>query len=247
MLRTVRSLLACLFISLSISCSSEQQQTADTTSPISDVKITGAMRNVMHKGELAGTITLDTISKKAGLYGLGPVEYLRGELLILDGKSYVATVQADSSMKVVENFAVKAPFFVYANQQAWNTVALPESVQTLQKLETFMNKVAAQMTAPFVFKLSGRIEQAVIHVQNLPAGTTVSSPAEAHQGQVNYPLSGQAVDILGFYSTKHKGVFTHHDSNMHLHLITTDRQQMGHLDELDFKPGGMKLFLPVKR
>lgn len=203
------------------------------------------MRNVMHKGELAGIIALDTISKKTGLYGLGPVEYLRGELLILDGKSFVATVQTDSSMKVTENFAVKAPFFVHANQNDWSTLTLPDTVQNLQQLETFMNAIADRMEAPLVFKLSGPIERAVIHVQNLPEGTTVSSPAEAHRGQVNYPLQEREVDIIGFYSTEHKGVFTHHDSNMHLHLITADRQQLGHLDEVEFNPARMELFLPV--
>ena len=39
----------------------------------------------MWKGELSGTINLDTISNKKGLYGLGPESYLTGELLINNG------------------------------------------------------------------------------------------------------------------------------------------------------------------
>ncbi|MBL0335613.1 MAG: acetolactate decarboxylase [Chitinophagaceae bacterium] len=72
------------------------------------------MMNVMRKGELSGTINLDTISNKEHLYGVGPVEYLRGELLIIDGKSYQSTVAADGSIRMEETFKVRAPFFVYA-------------------------------------------------------------------------------------------------------------------------------------
>jgi acetolactate decarboxylase len=45
--------------------------------------VAGAMKNVMWKGQLFGTIDLDTIFNKQHLYGLGPVEYLTGELLKL--------------------------------------------------------------------------------------------------------------------------------------------------------------------
>jgi acetolactate decarboxylase len=73
----------------------------------------------------------------------------------------------------------------------------------------------------------------------------VSSPAEAHQGQVNYSVNDEQVEIIGFFSTEHKTIFTHHDTFLHMHLITADRQQMGHLDEV-LLGKGMKLYLPVE-
>ena len=76
------------------------------------------------------------------------------------------------------------------------------------------------------------MNNARIHVQNLPPGTTVSSPAEAHQGQTSYELSHQDVRIIGFYSRNHKGVFTHHDTHIHAHLITKNGDKMGHLDSI---------------
>lgn len=231
-----------LIIGFGSSCGNDQQAITDDT-PQSQVKIAGAMRNVMHRGELGGIISLDTITDRTGLYGLGPIEYLRGELLILDGLTYVSTVNADSTMLVQEQSAVKAPFFVYGHQTEWKNVMLPDSVRTLSQLENYMNGVAQPMPKPFVFKLNGTVEQATIHVQNLPEGTAVSSPAEAHQGQVDYEVQDQEADIVGFYSTEHKGVFTHHDSNMHLHLITADRKMMGHLDAVRFKAGST-LYLP---
>src|SRR5690554_4068518 len=78
-------------------CTTQAQQTTN------EVKIVGEMKNVMWKGQLNGNINLDTIANKTNLYGLGPVEYLAGEILIIDGKSYKSTVTSDSTMKVEED------------------------------------------------------------------------------------------------------------------------------------------------
>ena len=227
-----------IIILLITSCNTNTKPTKN------DIKIIGEMKNVMWKGELAGTINLDTIKNKNGLYGLGPVEYLTGELLIIDGKSYVSTVTSDSTMEVDETYQVKAPFFVYANQADWNIEDLPSDIKTIKELEEFIDKKTFDFKRPFVFKLKGQVDSAGIHIQNLPKGTKVSSPEEAHQGQTNYLLKNSDVEIVGFFSTEHKGIFTHHDSNIHMHLITIDRKKMGHLDEVFFGNENIKLYLP---
>lgn len=217
---------------------------AQTQKVKSDVKIVGAMKNVMWKGQLIGIIYLDTIANKTNLYGLGPVEYLAGEILIVDGKSYKSTVTSDSTMKVEETYNIKAPFFGYSNVSKWTEQTLPDSIQTLQQLEKFLNKYTESLPRPFVFKLVGTVEQAKIHIVNLPKGSKVSSPVEAHKGQKNYVLENEQSTIIGFFSTEHKSVFTHHETFLHMHLITIDLQKMGHLDEVLFSKGTMKLFLP---
>lgn len=233
------------FITL-ISCNSTEKKSKTKIKNQSIVQVVGAMKNVMWKGELAGTINLDTIMVKSGLYGLGPVEYLSGELLIINGKSYVSTVTSDSTMAVNETYQVKAPFLVYANQTNWNIEDLPTNVKTIKELENFVDKKTLGFKRPFVFKLKGQVDNAKIHIQNLPKGTKVSSPKEAHQGQTNYSLENSEVEIVGFFSTEHKGVFTHHDSNIHMHLITTDRKKMGHLDNVIFGNENIKIYLPKK-
>ncbi len=209
------------------------------------VEIRGAMRNVMRKGQLGSTIHLDTISNKSHLFGLGPVEYLRGELLILDGKSYISRVSGDS-MVVEESFQVSAPFFVYSNVDSWKTITLPDSILNMKQLEQHLDGLTQHINSPFAFRLQGKVAQAKIHVVNLPEGSKVSSPEEAHRGQQNYHLSNEEVEIIGFFSKEHQSVFTHHDTWMHMHLITNDRTQMGHLDEVTFAPGSVRLFLPAR-
>ena len=228
-----------------ISCNStSEEKSTDKTETFPDIKIVGAMKNVMWKGELGSRIDLDSISNKNGLYGLGPASYLQGELLINNGQSYLSKVTSDSTMSVEKTFEASAPFFVYGNVNAWNEIDLPSEIRTIQNLEKFIDDKTTDFKRPFAFKLIGHLSSAIVHIQNLPEGTNVSSPDEAHQGQTNYNIANEDAEIIGFFSTEHKGVFTHHDSFLHMHLITKDESKMGHLDELKIEE--MKLYLPEK-
>lgn len=224
--------------------SSKKENTTKDTETYPNVKIVGAMKNVMWKGELGSSIDLDTISNKSGLYGLGPETYLTGELLINNGKNYVSKVTSDSTMTIENRFDVSAPFFVYTNINEWIEQELPPNTRNIQDLEKYIDDKTNDFKKPFAFKLVGQALNAVIHIQNLPEGTKVSSPDEAHQGQTNYKLKNEDAEVIGFFSTEHKGIFTHHDSFLHMHLITFDKTKMGHLDELEI--GKMKLYLPKK-
>lgn len=205
------------------------------------VKIASAMRNVMWQGELEGKIKLDTIAKRDHLFALGPVSYLRGEIMAVDGKVYVSRVTEDSSMSVEIIPDVAAPFLVYADVAAWRKTDLPATVTTIPELEKHLDAISKDLPRPFAFKLEGSIADALIHVQNLAPGTRVSSPKEAHQGQVKYPVGEAKATIVGFFSTEHQGIFTHHDTYLHMHLLTADKTMMGHLDALNI--GRMELYL----
>jgi acetolactate decarboxylase len=211
-----------------------------------EVKIIGAMKNVMWKSQLSGSINLDTIATKTNLYGIGPIEYLSGELLIIDGKSYKSTVISDTEMKVEESFDSKAPFFAHANIASWSEKVLPNNIQTIADLEKYLDKLTRNINKPFFFKINGIVEEATIHIVNLPKGSKVSSPDEAHVGQKNYQLTNEQSDIIGFFSREHKTIFTHHDTFLHMHLITSNRQKMGHLDAALFKKGSIMLYLPTQ-
>lgn len=241
----IRKITFGLFIIVLISCHLTKKEISSTdTDTYSDLKIVGAMKNVMWKGELGSSIDLDTISDKNGLYGLGPEINLTGELLIIDGNSYISKVTSDSTMTVEKRYDVSAPFFVYVNVTEWIEVELPLKIRSFQDLEKYIDEKTTEYKQPFAFKLSGKVANGIIHIQNLPKGTKVSSPDEAHQGQTNYNLNNEESEIVGFFSKEHKGVFTHHNSFLHMHLITKEKSKMGHLDELEI--GKMKLYLPKK-
>jgi acetolactate decarboxylase len=204
------------------------------------------MRNVFWEGQISGAIDLDTIANKEHLYGLGPMEFLSGELLILDGISYKSTVAGDGTPVVDVTYRVKAPFFVYANVDTWREQILPDTVRTIEQLEPFLDNATKTTRRPFAFKLTGKVDSARFHIVNLPKGATVSSPTDAHRVEQSSLLTNRDCDILGFFSREHKGVFTHHDTFVHLHIITGDRTRMGHLDGVQLGKGTIKLSLPAE-
>jgi acetolactate decarboxylase len=196
----------------------------------------------MMEGRLGPALRLDTLADRDGLYGLGPADQLTGEVTIYDGKCYVSRVGPDGELLTEERYAVGPPFFVYTHQRSWNEYTLPATVRNLDQLEHYIDEVSIGTPRPFAFRLVGPAEGARVHVMNVPVGFIPESPGQAHRYQQSYELTEREVDVIGFFSTSHQGVFTHHDSYVHLHLLTRDRQMMGHLDAL--RPGeGMKLFL----
>ena len=117
---------------------------------------------------------------------------------------------------------------------------------SIQQLEAYLDQITKISKQPFALKLTGIVETATVHIVNVPKGTKVSSPVEAPQGQKNFKLTNEQSEIVGFFSTEHKGIFTHHNSFLHMHLMTVNKDKMGHLDEVMFKKGAMKLYLPAK-
>ncbi len=202
------------------------------------------MKNVMWKGQLQGNIHLDTITPKNHLYGMGPVEFLTGEILVFDGHSYQSSVISDTTMRVNESFNLKAPFFAHSHIQNWTELSLPDTVQNLKQLQGYLLSLNFNAGQPYFFRLQGEVPKADIHIVNLPAGSTVSNPEEAHKGKKTFRITNVKSDILGFFSTAHQGIFTHQNSFLHLHLITADRKKMGHVDDLTLSSRSMKLFLP---
>lgn len=212
-----------------------------------EVNIVGQMKDVMWKGQLYGKIHLDTLPDKTHLYGMGPVEGLTGEILINNGRAWKSTVVSENHMKVEETYDLRAPFFAYARIEKWQEMILPDSIRTMINLENHLLHLVPDCPGPFMFKLMGKVETATIHIVNLPPGSKVSSPEDAHRGKISYHLREAESEIVGFFSTRHQGVFTHKNTFLHMHLITADQKKMGHLDEVAFKKGGIKLYLPQYR
>jgi hypothetical protein len=70
------------------------------------------------------------------------------------------------------------------------------------------------------------------------------NPEEHAKVKVPVVLESRAVDVIGFYSKLHTGIFTHHDSYAHMHVVTADKKVSGHVDQLS-AGGEMRLYLPA--
>ena len=210
---------------------------------MSQVVVTGAMRDVMWKGQLSGKISMDTILSGNRTYGIGPVEGLAGEIMVFNGIPYTSQVISESAMVVIADSTVRAPFFVHSNVTQWKKIQFPPTVTDLKSLEAHLSEISLNTLSPFVFRIEGKIQDAVIHVVNLPSGSIVQSPDDAHKGQQNFNIANTASSVIGFFSREHKGIFTHHDSFLHMHLLTNDKKMMGHVDKLTFHPSDVEVYI----
>ena len=212
--------------------------------PTYRVKSGGEMRTVMQKGNLEAHMDCATLRELKGLYALGPVEGLKGEITILDGKPSITTVK-DGKPVVGEDWP-KACFLVYAQVERWQTVGLPEGVETLEHLQEFVQtsakKAGLDTGKPFPFLVTGTPKRVKYHVVWKTDGQPHTKELHA-KAKLPFEVAERVVQMVGFYSDKHHGVFTHHDTNIHVHARTTDGKDAGHVDAVDLV-AGMTLHLP---
>ena len=221
-----------LFVIFLVSCNS--------STSTSSVKVVGEMRDVMWKGELKGKITTDSLNTEQ-TYGLGPVEFLKGEILLIEGQSYVSKVVDSISHEVNKVPSVSAPFFVYSSNSNFKVVEFNRENYTLKELEDYINSIYIDYDQPLIIRIDGIFDNIKVHSVNLPEGKKVSSPDEAHQGLTQYDFKNISGSLIGFFSRQHKAVFTHHDSFFHAHFISDDREVLGHIDETDFNSSKVTL------
>ncbi len=218
-------------------------------SPSFEVKHAGALRDVMQKGDITAKITLSEIENLPHVYALGAVENLKGEIFVFDGKPFVASVK-DSVLKIDKNFSGKANLLVYAQVEQWQKVNIPPEIGSVKALEAFVQEKAAELgldvEAPFPFLLRGEAARIEWHVIDWPEGDVEHTHAKHKTSGLNGVLENDAFDIVGFYSNKHHGVFTHHSTNIHLHFKNSDDTVSGHVDDLALD-GRLVLYLPTSQ
>ncbi len=205
------------------------------------VVATGAMRRTMWEGRRAGIIAMDTLARP-GLYGMGPLAHMLGEITLIDGQSHVARFVGDSLVVIVDSTA-KAPFFVHGRVKGWMDVPLPVAVKDDKVLESVLG--ALDRSEPFFFELDGRFDTVEVHVWDLPADSSFTGPEEGARFKRHLSLRDVQGKVVGVFSRKHRTVFTHHDSDVHLHFLSADGRVMGHVDHLAFRAPALRLNVAV--
>jgi len=124
---------------------------------------------------------------------------------------------------------------------------IPERVRSFEDLERFVPQAAEaaglDLEKPLPFLLTGREDLIEYHILN-----RIGDPPhniEAHKKiQIVFELTRAEATIVGFHSTRHRGIFTPGDSNIHIHFQTADNDKSGHIQKVEIGSGA-KLSLPV--
>ena len=207
----------------------------------------GAQRETIMNGKLAAALDLRTLADRRHLYGLGPLAQLRGEATIADSRPALARVGPDGMVKVTQSYDAGVPFFVWAEVPRWIETPVPAEIRSFEDLEQFITRAAeaAGLDAekPLPFLVSGRQDLIEFHILNR-IGDAAHNMEMHEKIKVKFELSEAEATIVGFHSTRHRGVFTPGDSNIHIHFQTPDNGQSGHIEKLVIG-GGTRLCLPA--
>lgn len=210
-----------------------------------EYQVHGKLMEIMQQNQLEARVTVDENQLNGTTYGLGAIEGLKGEILISAGKIFTSVATPDSIL-IDEPGQVAAALLVTAEVNTWQKVEAEEAVPNMDALARLIANKAEQ---------AGLSSSGVVPIRIIASSSSIdwhiiNASLAQEQNHQAYKASGrsgnigdQPVEITGFYSKNHEGVFTHHGSFLHLHVITADGQLMGHVDELHFNRT-WTLFLP---
>jgi acetolactate decarboxylase len=211
-----------------------------------DIRFVGTQRDTIANGKIAALIDLRTLATTPHLYAIGPIEQLRGEVTIIDGRPSLSRVGPNRSILVSESFETGAPFLVWAEVPAWRTIPIPPEVRSFTDLEAFTPRAAATVgldsQQPVPLLVHGQEDLIEFHILNR-VGDELYSPAKIKEIQLPFDLAHVDATIVGFYSPSHRGIFTPMDSSMHIHFQTAKNDASGHIHALEIGAGAV-LSLP---
>ncbi len=224
-----------------ISCQSPKEESHQFK-----VEYNGALKNMMQKGDISGKVELSKFKDVKNFYALGALENLKGEIQIFNSVPAISYV-SNNTLKTDKTFNKRATLLVYASVEKWKDLKIPAVVITYEQLENFVKKAATEnginTEEPFPFLLEGVIQKFDWHVINWKDGDTIHTHKKHKTVGMYGTIKNKEVEMLGFYSEKHKTIFTHHTRNSHIHVNMKKNGVAGHVDDL-LLDIGMTLKLP---
>lgn len=220
------------------------------------VEYYGSQKNIFETGKAEAKVPLTAMSGDFATFGVGAVAGLDGEITVFNGKPFVTKVRGkEFTLDHSQDHA--AVFAVWTKQSRWADEAVPSNIKTYLDLQNFVKAraVAAgiDVSQPFPFLLIGTPAELKWHIN---VDRTEGKPIDKElfaKSKAGYVIKNEPVDIVGFHSEKHPGVFISAyapaikekdvKNTIHIHLVSRDGKSAGHIDDVTLA-GGMTLRLP---
>lgn len=201
----------------------------------------GEMRPVMREGQTQARVQLSEVIKRPHVYGVGAVEGLDGEIVIDNGRCWVARVIGPS---LVVSPAPDSPatLLIVSHVPAWTPVfidhpLLAESVDGYVRAAA--ERAGIDTTKPFPFVIEGEFADVLAHVVNgyCPKERPAPSVERDHQP---FQISRKSIrgKLIGFYAADSAGRLTHHGTETHIHLLVEPPNALaGHVETISIASG----------
>ena len=224
----------------------------------------GAQKNIFdpQKADVVveGVMELKFFEGKENVYAVGPAANLNGEITVLNSKPYTAKVLGnDDSYMVDRTWNNDALFLVWAQIPRWKGIPIPNTVKTYVELQKFIKEQASasgiDVSKPIPFQVSGTPIEMIWHINvNRTGGKKPITRELFVKSKAIYTLKNEPVDIVGFYSEKHYGIYISQyapaikpdsgpKNTVHMHFVSRKSKATGHIDDITLGEG-MTLSLP---
>lgn len=250
--RFIRPLAAAVTIALLASLASLASSRATRAAPSIAVETFGTLREMIHDGRTGARAPLSAALSRPHAYALGALARLEGEFVIMDGKVWESRPGEHGAIRTTTYApaADSAALMVVSHVAAWRDIRVTRAIPIGVLQETLAVRAAAlglPRSGPFPFLIEGPVTGLRWHVVDGRLLAPGPSSHEAHAKAAVHGVGDEAnATLVGFYSDHHQGVFTHHDSEVHIHLLLTARGLAAHIDSMCVSPGAV-LRLPTAR
>src|SRR5512135_1744628 len=85
------------------------------------VEYVGAQRDIFKSGKASSVVSLEDLTGRKGLYAMGPIDGLDGEITIFDSKPYITKVRG-SGYEADNTWKHGAFFLVWTEQTQWKDI-----------------------------------------------------------------------------------------------------------------------------
>jgi hypothetical protein len=225
---------------------------ASSSDSNASLKLIGDLRKIA-TNELVGTEKLSSLSSAKSVYGIGMLDGLDGELLILDSKPMLGAV-IDGAVRVIEpapdsNIAFGA--FSYCDE--WETIEIPDNVRSFSELETFsaemLEKRDRDLNELHPVRLNAKVDWLQWFIVR-GMGNLRPTPRDSFVRQwLRGGLDNVEIEATGVFSRGYKGIAMNKTANLHLHFVTqSNKPIVAHLDDsVQLRAGSTLMIAKIDR
>jgi alpha-acetolactate decarboxylase len=210
------------------------------------VQAWGHFKRLMHTGDASAQVTLAQLPAGPGVYAVGAIAQMRGEVMIWDGRVVVSRGHHDDGRTEAARDGDEAALLALARVTRWQEVPVPRDMDQAE----FEEFVVAQAKArgldparPFAFAVRGAALNLTWHVvTGQGAGAHGARHAMGHAAQHTFTAARADGVLLGFYSAESlEGVISHPGERFHVHWASPDLARSGHVDAYGVAAGATVL------
>ncbi len=210
----------------------------------------GSLRAMLHEDAVEAAVEIAALLPDSSLYAVGALSELRGEVTVIAGQAYFAYPDGAGGQRDEnpEDPSEGAALLVLSRVKAWRPVTLEHAI-SYENLDLAIGNLAARAglpaDRPFPFLIQGEVEELRWHVVD---GSKLQGSGASHEEHMATAVKGSLPRtralLLGFHSSSGHGLFTHMDSDTHIHCVIDDPFLTGHVDHV-ILPAGTVVGFPA--